>query len=51
MVEGLKSRMYYLRTKPKANVQQFTIDPTKSKTNYKTEETMKYVKVVQHKNI
>lgn len=37
--KGLKSGMYYLRTKPKANVQQFTIDPTKSKTNYKTEET------------
>lgn len=37
--KGLKSGMYYLRTKPKANVQQFTIDPTKSKTNYKTEDT------------
>lgn len=31
---GLKTGMYYLRTKPKANTQQFTIDPTKSKTNY-----------------
>lgn len=37
--KGLKSGMYYLRTKPKASVQQFTIDPTKSKTNYKTEDT------------
>ena len=37
--KGLKSGMYYLRTKPKANVQQFTIDPTKSKTNYKTEDS------------
>lgn len=36
--KGLKSGMYYLRTKPKANVQQFTIDPTKSKSNYKTDE-------------
>jgi hypothetical protein len=25
--------MYYLRTKPKATTQQFTIDPTKSKSN------------------
>ena len=33
---GLKTGMYYLRTKPKANTQQFTIDPTKSKTNYDT---------------
>lgn len=33
---GLKTGMYYLRTKPKANTQQFTIDPTKSKTNYET---------------
>jgi ribonucleotide reductase alpha subunit len=30
---GLKTGMYYLRTKPKANTQQFTIDPTKSKSN------------------
>ena len=29
----LKSGMYYLRTKPKANTQQFTIDPRKSKSN------------------
>ena len=35
---GLKTGMYYLRTKPKANTQQFTIDPTKSKTNYDTNE-------------
>lgn len=31
--KGLKSGMYYLRTKPKANAQQFTIDPNKSKSN------------------
>ena len=31
---GLKTGMYYLRTKPKANTQQFTIDPSKSKKNY-----------------
>ena len=31
--KGLKSGMYYLRTKPKANTQQFTIDPRKSKSN------------------
>ena len=30
---GLKTGMYYLRTKPKANTQQFTIDPNKSKSN------------------
>tara|TARA_Y100000389_G_scaffold183450_1_gene200951 strand:- start:1533 stop:2396 length:864 start_codon:yes stop_codon:yes gene_type:complete len=36
---GLKTGMYYLRTKPKANTQQFTIDPTKSKTNYDTTES------------
>lgn len=28
--KGLKTGMYYLRTKPKARTQQFTIDPTKS---------------------
>lgn len=28
--QGLKTGMYYLRTKPKANTQQFTIDPNKS---------------------
>ena len=33
---GLKTGMYYLRTKPKANTQQFTIDPNKSKTNIDT---------------
>ena len=32
--KGLKTGMYYLRTKPRANTQQFTIDPTKSKRNY-----------------
>lgn len=32
--KGLKTGMYYLRTKPRANTQQFTIDPTKSKKNY-----------------
>jgi len=31
--KGLKTGMYYLRTKPKANTQQFTIDPSKSKSN------------------
>tara|TARA_B110000259_G_scaffold175137_1_gene210076 strand:- start:1432 stop:3795 length:2364 start_codon:yes stop_codon:yes gene_type:complete len=30
---GLKTGMYYLRTKPQASAQQFSIDPTKSKTN------------------
>jgi ribonucleotide reductase alpha subunit len=30
---GLKTGMYYLRTKPKAVTQQFTIDPRKSKSN------------------
>ena len=30
---GLKTGMYYLRTRPKATTQQFTIDPTKSKSN------------------
>ena len=29
--KGLKTGMYYLRTKPKANTQQFTIDPNKKK--------------------
>ena len=33
METGLKTGMYYLRTKPKATTQQFTIDPTKSKSN------------------
>lgn len=32
--KGLKTGMYYLRTKPRANTQQFTIDPSKSKKNY-----------------
>ena len=31
--KGLKTGMYYLRTKPKASTQQFTIDPRKSKSN------------------
>ena len=31
--KGLKTGMYYLRTKPKATTQQFTIDPRKSKSN------------------
>lgn len=31
---GLKTGMYYLRTKPSASTQQFTIDPTIAKTNY-----------------
>ena len=33
--KGLKTGMYYLRTKPKASTQQFTIDPSKSKSNIK----------------
>ena len=35
--KGLKTGLYYLRTKPKANTQQFTIDPSKSKKNYDEE--------------
>lgn len=31
--QGLKTGMYYLRTKPKANTQQFTIDPKKKNVN------------------
>lgn len=31
--KGIKTGMYYLRTKPKANTQQFTINPSKSKSN------------------
>jgi ribonucleoside-diphosphate reductase alpha chain len=31
--KGLKTGMYYLRTKPKANTQQFTINPKISKSN------------------
>ena len=31
--KGLKTGMYYLRTKPKATTQQFTIDPRRSKSN------------------
>ena len=31
--KGLKTGMYYLRTRPKATTQQFTIDPRKSKSN------------------
>jgi ribonucleoside-diphosphate reductase alpha subunit len=31
--KGLKTGMYYLRTRPKASTQQFTIDPRKSKSN------------------
>jgi len=31
--KGLKTGMYYLRTKPKAKTQHFTIDPAKSKSN------------------
>jgi ribonucleoside-diphosphate reductase alpha subunit len=31
--KGLKTGMYYLRTKPKAMTQQFTIDPKKGKSN------------------
>ena len=29
--KGLKTGMYYLRTKAKASAQQFTIEPTKNK--------------------
>ena len=35
---GLKTGMYYLRTKPKANTQQFTIDPKKAKSNIVVDE-------------
>ena len=31
--KGLKTGMYYLRTRPRASTQQFTIDPRKSKSN------------------
>ena len=33
--QGLKTGMYYLRTKPKANTQQFTIDPSKKNKHQK----------------
>jgi ribonucleotide reductase alpha subunit len=36
--KGLKTGMYYLRTKPKASTQQFTIDPLKSKSNLITQD-------------
>ena len=39
--KGLKTGMYYLRTKPKAKTQQFTIDPTKSKSNITQRSTVK----------
>lgn len=32
--KGLKTGIYYLRTKAKAQIQQFSIDPTKTKANY-----------------
>ena len=38
--KGLKTGMYYLRTKPKANTQQFTIDPTKAKSNIVTQNSV-----------
>ncbi len=38
--KGLKTGMYYLRTKPKATTQQFTIDPTKSKSNINKRSTV-----------
>ena len=38
--KGLKTGMYYLRTKPKASTQQFTIDPRKSKSNLKNNSNM-----------
>ena len=38
--KGLKTGMYYLRTKPKAKTQQFTIDPTKSKSNINKRSTV-----------
>ena len=38
--QGLKTGMYYLRTKPKATTQQFTIDPTKSKSNLNKKSTV-----------
>ena len=28
--KGLRTGMYYLRTKPRANTKQFTVDPTKA---------------------
>ena len=37
--KGLKTGMYYLRTKPRANAQQFTIDPSKAKSNIQSNET------------
>ena len=37
--KGLKTGMYYLRTKPKATTQQFTINPKKSKSNVKRVKT------------
>ena len=41
---GLKTGCYYLRSKPKAKVQQFTIDPSLSKfANMKEEKKKKYV--------
>jgi ribonucleotide reductase alpha subunit len=36
--KGLKTGIYYLRTKAKAQIQQFTIDPTKTKSNFEIEE-------------
>ena len=38
--KGLKTGMYYLRTKAKAAPQQFTIDPTENKTNDEEEECL-----------
>lgn len=39
--KGLKTGMYYLRTKPKATTQQFTIDPRKSKSNIEHDSVVK----------
>lgn len=36
--KGLKTGIYYLRTKAKAQIQQFSIDPTKTKTNFADED-------------
>jgi ribonucleoside-diphosphate reductase alpha subunit len=36
--KGLKTGIYYLRTKAKAQIQQFSIDPTKTKANYEDDD-------------
>ena len=39
-LQGLKTGMYYLRTKPAASAIQFTVDQTKLKNKEKTEAEM-----------